>query len=84
MDLPPLDWLMDVSLQSLADLELACLDRGSRHTKAAKAEWNAALKELTTAELARYLRDHREEILEIARRTIDQQSLISFPDRKRA
>lgn len=84
MEMPPIEWLLDVSNTTLGDLELAELDRGSKRLKAAKAEWNAAVEHFAKAEAARYFRDHREELLEIARRTIDTQTLISFPERKRA
>ena len=83
MEMPPIEWLLDVSNTTLGDLELAELDRGSKRLKAAKAEWNAAVEHFAKAEAARYFRDHREELLEIARRTIDQQ-VLQFPTRKRA
>lgn len=84
MEMPPIEWLLDVSNATLGDLELAELDRGSKRLKAAKAEWSAAVEHFAKAEAARYFRDHREELLEIARRTIDTQTLISFPERKLA
>jgi hypothetical protein len=84
VNMPPLEWLLEVSKNSLGDLELAELDRGSKRLKAAKAEWNAAVEHFAKAEAARYFINHREELLELARRTIDTQTLISFPERKRA
>jgi hypothetical protein len=84
MEMPPVEWLFDVSSTTLADLELAELDRGSRRLKAAKAEWNAAVGHFAKAEAARYLRDHRLEVLELAKRTIDAQALLSFPEKKLA
>jgi hypothetical protein len=44
MQMPPIEWLLDVSGNTLGDLELAELDRGSKRLKAAKAEWNAAVE----------------------------------------
>ena len=84
MDMPPIEWLFDVSNTTLGDLELAELDRGSKRLKAAKAEWNAAVEHFARAEAARYFRDHREEILEHARRTINTQAVLHFPEKKRA
>ena len=84
MNLPSVESLFDCSTQFLCDLELASLDRGSRHLKAAKVEWNEAVSEFANAEIARYLREHREEILSLARRTVDTQAVIAFPARKRA
>lgn len=84
MEMPPIEWLFDISNATLGDLELAELDRGSKHLKAAKAEWHAAVEHFAKAEAARYFRDHRVELLELARRSIDAQTLISFPEKKRA
>ena len=84
MQMPPVEWLLDVSNATLGDLELAELDRGSKRLKAAKAEWNAAVEHFAKAEVARYFRDHRLEMLELARRTIDTQSVLTFPEKKRA
>jgi hypothetical protein len=84
MEMPPIEWLLDCSDTTLQDLELAALNRSSRHMKAAKADWNAAVDQAATAELARYLREHREKILELARKSLEGQTVIAFPERKRA
>jgi hypothetical protein len=84
MDVPPLEWLLDCSDKSLQDLELAAMDRGARHLKGAKADWNEAVSQMAIAEVARYFREHRSEIMELARRTIDTQAVLQFPSRKRA
>ena len=84
MEFPPLDWLFDCSDTTLQDLELAALNRSSRHMKAAKADWTAAVHQMATAELAKYLREHREEILELGRKSLEGQTVIPFPERKRA
>lgn len=84
MDLPPLDWLLGVSDNTLMDLQMASLNRGAKHLKSAKVEWNEAVKHMATAELAQYLREHRDEMREIILRNEAQQGVISFPERKRA
>lgn len=80
----PLEFLLDASDQTLRDTQLASLDRGSRHLKAAKVSWNAAIDEFVNAELAAIFRERRAEILERARQELDAQSVIAFPERKRA
>lgn len=84
MEMPTIEWLFDCSDTTLQDLELAALNRAQRHMKALKADTEAAVNQLATAEVARYMRDHREEIIEVARRTIAAQAVIPFPVRKRA
>jgi len=80
----PLEWLFDCSEATLQDLELSALDRGAKFLKGAKADWNAAISEMTTAEVARYFREHREEIMEVARRTIEMQTVLEFPSKRTA
>ena len=80
----PMEYLFESSQQSLCDLELASLNRGSQLLKAVKADWNAAVDEFANAAVARYFREHREEILDMARRTVETQSVIAFPERKTA
>jgi hypothetical protein len=84
VEIPPIEWLLDVSDTTLMDLQLAALNRSAKHTKAAKAEMAAAITQAAIAEVAQYMRENRKEMLEIARRTIDTQAVISFPERKRA
>ena len=84
MEMPPLDWLFDCEGTTLQDLELSALDRGARFLKGAKADWNAAVSQMAIAEVARYFREHREEILEHARRTIETQTVLEFPSKKTA
>jgi hypothetical protein len=82
--LPPLEYLFTCSEISLQDLEMASFDRGARRLKAAKEEWNEAVTQLANAEVARYFRDHRGQILETARKTLEQ-GVLEFPTaRKRA
>ena len=80
----PLEYLFESSQQSLCDLELASLNRGSQLLKAVKADWNAAVDEFANAAVARYFREHRTEILDMARRTVEGQHVIMFPERKSA
>lgn len=80
----PLEFLLSASDQTLTDTQLASFDRGSRHLRAAKVDWNAAIDEFVNAELAAIFRERRAEILEKARKTIEAQSVIAFPERKRA
>ncbi len=82
--LPPLEYLFECSEQSLQDLELASLNRSANCLKTAKAEWEQSVTQRECAGVARWLLEHREEIKATARRTVDAQAVISFPDRKRA
>lgn len=81
---PSLNFLFECSETTLADLELASLNRGARSLKTAKAEWQAAVNSFVNAEVARYFREHREEILEHARKTVEGQTVLEFPARKSA
>lgn len=80
----PLEFLLNASDQTLTDSQLASLDRGTRHLKAAKVSWNAAIDEFVNAELSTIFRERRAEILERARQSLDAQSVMPFPERKRA
>lgn len=82
--LPSLDFLFGCSDTTLADLEMAFLNRGARSLKIAKAEWESAVHSFANADVARYFREHREEILEHARKTVHGQSLLEFPARRSA
>jgi hypothetical protein len=82
--LPPLNWLFNCSDMTLQDFELAALARGAKNLKIAKAAWEEATRQFAAADTAGYLRAHREEILEIAQRTIDVQAVLEFPARKSA
>lgn len=62
--LPSLNFLFDCSDTTLGDLEMAALNRGAKHLKAAKAEWNEAVSQFANAEVARYFREQRTEILD--------------------
>lgn len=80
----PLEFLLEASDQTLTDTQLASFDRGSKHLRQAKVDWNAAIDEFVNAELAAIFRERRAELLERARQSIEAQSVLVFPERKRA
>lgn len=83
--LPSPDVLFGMSKTSLQDLLLAGWDRSSRHLKAARISWDEAVREQAIVLLAEYLLEYREAFLDQARRTIEPQSVLEFPQaRKRA
>lgn len=84
MNLPRLEWLLETSKRELQELELASLNRSQRAIKAARLEWEEALAQRSVAEVARWLIENREALLEMGRRTIDQQEVLVFPERKTA
>ena len=81
---PPLEYLLECSLQSLRDLELAALDRSAQSLKRAKLELDEAVAQRELAGVARWLVENRAGILDAARRTLDAQAVLEFPQRKRA
>ncbi len=85
-ELPVPDLLFDFSRTTLQDLQIASLDRAARHLKNAKYSWNEAVREEAIAVVARYFLEHREGILEAARRTVEIKPTLVFPEsaRKRA
>lgn len=83
-DLPSPDVLFDFSKHSLQDLQIASLDRAARHLKSAKAAWNEAVREEAIGILAAYFVEHRAELLRAAQGTLDVQTALVFPLRKRA
>jgi hypothetical protein len=82
-DLPDPELLFDLSCASLQALQMSSLDRAARHLKAAKAEWNSAVREEAMGVLAEYFIAKREEILTRARATLDVQAALEFPSRER-
>lgn len=84
MNLPRLEWLLETSKRELQELELASLNRSQRAIKTARLEWEEALAQRSVAEVARWLIENREAMLEMGRRTIDQQEVLVFPERKSA
>lgn len=82
--IPPLEYLFECSMNSLQELELAAMNRSARCMKAAKSEWQEALAQRECAGVARWLIENREEVLAMARRTLETQEVLVFPEKKRA
>lgn len=84
--LPSLEYLLDCKSPKvvLQSIELACLDQEAQHAKRAKLEMDEARKYGAKAEAARWLIDHLPDMVEIVRRRIDVQAVISFPDKPQA
>src|SRR5437016_5299396 len=68
--MPDLDFLLKHSLMTLSELELTSLSRSSNALKRAKEEMEEAVAQREIAGVARWLLEHREDLLEAARRTI--------------
>lgn len=86
MNLPPLEYLLNCSMKSLQELELAALDRSAQCVKAARSEMEEAVAQREVAGVARWLTDHRPFLLEEARRTIEAergQPILAFPETNR-
>jgi hypothetical protein len=81
--IPPLEYLLDCSENSLADLELAALNRSQQCLKVAKAEWEEAVAQREAAGVARWLIENRRELFRQASVTIEQDA-IHFPTSKTA
>lgn len=82
MNLPPLSYLLECSDSGLGELELAALSRSSQHLKRAKEEWLEGAAQREMAGVARWLIENRAAILEQARKTIEVQTVATFPERK--
>lgn len=61
--MPPLDFLLDASLTSLHDLELAALNRSANLGKATKTELCEWIEQSAIAMLARWMIENREALL---------------------
>ena len=68
--MPDLDFLLKHSHMTLSELELASLSRSSNALKCAKEQMDEAVAQREIAGVARWLMEHREVLLEAARRTI--------------
>lgn len=78
---------MSCSNMALQDLELAALNRSTNCRKRAEREQAESISQRDVAAVARFLIDHRSELLEEARRTIEAeqvQTVLEFPARKMA
>jgi hypothetical protein len=74
-----LDYLLTCSKGSLQDLELASLNRSANCLRAAKEEWYEAVAQREMAGVARWLIEHRDELLEQASRTLKVSAAPEFP-----
>ena len=81
MALPPIEYLLDCSLKSLEDLELAALNRSQQCLKAARAEFEEACAQREAAGVARWLRENRETLLG---RRKESEEVIKMKERKSA
>ena len=68
--MPDLDFLLKHSLMTLSELELSSLSRSANALKHAKLEMEEAVAQREIAGVARWLLEHREDLLEAARRAI--------------
>lgn len=82
--LPPTEYLLSCSEMSLRDLELAALDRAAQCRKRAKLERDEADAQIELAGVTRWLIEHRAELLETARKTLNVQVPLEFPARRTA
>lgn len=83
-DLPIPELLFDFSRTTLQDLQIASLDRAARSLKAAKAAWNEAVREEALGLIAAYFIEHREAMLENARRTVEVKTTLEFPQARKS
>jgi hypothetical protein len=83
-EIPVPELLFDFSRTTLQDLQIASLDRAARSLKAAKAAWNEAVREEAIGLIAAYFLEHREAILENARRTIEVKAMLEFPQARKS
>jgi hypothetical protein len=63
MPFPSIDFLLDASIKSLADLELSSLNRAANLSKTIKREMDAWIEESASAMLARWMIENRAELL---------------------
>lgn len=77
--LPSLNYLLECSVASLYDLELAALVRSANCLKQARLEWEEAVAQREAAGVTRWLIENREALLEVARKTLDAQASHQLP-----
>ena len=78
--LPPLEYLLECSVQTLHELLLAALNRVAEHLKTAKLEWEQAAAHKEIAGVAQFLIDHRDQLLQRASRTLEVRATPEFPE----
>lgn len=72
---PPVEFLMECSTPSLRSFELACLERVSVARKEMRALTDALIEAHAQAIFARWMLDHRTELMELARTDALQKTL---------
>lgn len=77
--LPSLEFLLSCSRTSLCDLELAALNRSAQHFKAARLELEEAVAQREIAGVARFMIEHRDALMAMARQTLEPQTVFEFP-----
>lgn len=78
MSLPSMEYLLECSTSTLHELELSSLDRSAQALKRAKLEMEEAVAQREAAGVARYFIEHRGELLEAARRTLEAEPVLPF------
>lgn len=71
MSLPDLNFLFEVSVRSLQEVELAALNRSANLSKAVKQELDLWVEKEAEAMLARWFLDNREALLQAALKRIE-------------
>lgn len=81
--LPSLEYLLDSKNPQAVcqQIELACLDQMAQHLKRAKAEENEARQYQAKADAARWLIETLPTMIEVVRRMIDVQPMLTFPEK---
>lgn len=73
--IPPLDFLLEVSLKTLEDLELASRNQAANLSKTLRRELEAWVELEATAMVARWMVEHREELM---RRVLAEPKSVDF------
>jgi hypothetical protein len=71
----PVEFLMDCSVLSLKSFELTCLERASSARKELRVLMEALIEIQAQANFARWMLEHRAELLELARTNALQKTL---------
>jgi hypothetical protein len=76
---PSLKYLLYCSRESLRDLELVALNRPNNCLRVAKTEWDEAVAQREIAGVARWLVEHRDELLQLTSRTVEAREVPELP-----
>lgn len=71
MSMPALDFLLEASVTSLEDLELASLNRSANLSKTLKRELDTWVEQVASAAVARWVIENRERLFREANRTVE-------------